>query len=466
MEKKGYNLVKALSWYTIGSIVVKSINFVTLRLFTNLIGTEDFGVFGIYQSYLTIFEMIILVGTAHSIKMVKYDKEIDYERYVSSVIYIPIVGTSALVILIQVLSVFTSNIAGLSIGIWRVLIISAGISAIINIFNSKLIIEGKYSIYIVANIISTVINIGVSVGLCYTIYSSQEVYWARIWGGLIAAIVNGILLLCFVKLEKPRAEYIKKAILMGMPLLVHSIATQILVQSDKIIIGQIGSYSEVGIYTAATSLAVIPMTFLSSVEHSWSPWFYDSLSKEKKKEIVDKNTRIIAFFAAGVMLFILASPEIVWLMTSAEYQEAVFVLIPLCIAVFAELIYIIPLNLELYYKKNEAIWIYTMVVVVFNIIVDIICINVFGYLAAAYVTCVSRFLLFYLHYVRAKKVVGIETMKINVTCITILGLIVINFVTVKCIDLWWVRWILIILLVAGVIVALQACRRKLVEVKR
>lgn len=56
-----YNLTKALSWYTIGSILIKSINFFTLRIFTTLMSTSDYGVFGVYQSYLSISEMVILV---------------------------------------------------------------------------------------------------------------------------------------------------------------------------------------------------------------------------------------------------------------------------------------------------------------------------------------------------------------------------------------------------------------------
>ena len=57
MSKKKYNLFKALSWYTIGSILIKSINFLSLRLFTDLIDTSAYGKFGVYQSYSTIFEM-------------------------------------------------------------------------------------------------------------------------------------------------------------------------------------------------------------------------------------------------------------------------------------------------------------------------------------------------------------------------------------------------------------------------
>lgn len=180
MKEKKYNLVKALSWYTIGSVLIKSINFFTLKIFTNLISTTDFGVFGVYQSYLNIFEMVILVGTVHSIKMVKYDKKINYESYVSSVIYIPIIGTIVLLLITAFVSIFTNNFAKLPINMWEILFITAGIGSIINIVNSKLILEGKYKVYIASSLINTVVNIGLSIILCYTIYNTLNTYWARI----------------------------------------------------------------------------------------------------------------------------------------------------------------------------------------------------------------------------------------------------------------------------------------------
>lgn len=452
MSKKKYNLFKALSWYTIGSILIKSINFLSLRLFTDLIDTSAYGKFGVYQSYLTIFEMIILIGTAHSIKMVKYDEKIDYESYVSSVIFIPIFGTFFFLFLAQIGFCFTDKIADLPLSMWSALFVTAGASAFINIVNSKLILEGKYQPYIISSLLNTVINISVSLFLCYLVYNAKDAYWARIVGGLLAGVGNCFFLLFFIKLRKPRIDYLKKGIIFGLPLLIHSIATQVLVQSDKIIISQLASYSAVGIYTVATNIVVIPMTLLSSVEYSWAPWYYESLSRNDYNSIKFKNTIIIVLFALGTIGFVLVCPEMVRLMTNIDYWNSIYVLIPLTINTFIELIYLIPLNLELYYKKNNAIWMYTVPVVIFNIVFDIIFIKIFGYLAGAYVTCVSRFLLFVMHYFRAKKINKNDIMDVPTICMLMIGMVIANLVTVIFLDFWIIRWGLVMLLclVAGV----------------
>lgn len=452
MSGKKYNLVKALSWYTIGSVLIKSINFLTLRLFTDLISTSAYGIFGVYQSYLTIFEMLILVGTSHSIKMVKYDEDMDYEAYVSSVIYIPIFGTIILIFASQIIFLFADAIADLSNGMWTALFITAGAASVINIVNSKLILEGNYKLFIISSLINTILNIGISLALCYKVYDSENAYWARIFGGLFAGIVNSAFLVFFIKLRKPRVDYIKKGILYGLPLLVHSIATQILVQSDKIIISQLSSYSAVGIYTAATNIVVIPMTLLSSVEHSWAPWYYESLSKQQYSSIKKKNTTIVSLFAVGTIVFVLVCPEIVRVMTNKDYWDSLYVLVPLTIATFAELIYIIPLNLELYYKKNNVIWVYTLSIVIFNIVFDILFIKLFGYLAGAYVTCVSRFLLFVMHYIRAKRIDNNDTVDLKYIGFSFAGLALANVIAVSFTNIWQMRWAIAALICATAIV--------------
>lgn len=430
MSNNKYNLAKALSWYTIGTVLIKSINFLTLKLFTSLISTADFGVFGVFQSYLGIFEIIILLGTAHTIKMVKYDTEIDYERYVGSVVMIPIIGMVIMLSVAQICSMFTQSVADMSISLWRATFITAGFLAIASIISSKLILEGRYKIYMGYSLLNTVINISISLFLCYTVFKEHDTYWARVYGGIVSSVVSCIYLLFFADLKLPCIEYIKKGIIIGIPLLVHAIATQVLVQSDKIIISQLASYSSVGIYTVASNIVVIPNTLLSSIENSWSPFFFQGLSEKKYSELIDKNNKIIIGFALILCLFILAVPEIVMIISNRDYWDAVYVLIPLTIASFAELIYLIPLNLEMYYKKNQAIWIYTVSIMIFNIVFDILFIKLFGYLAGAYVTCVSRFGLFVLHYIRAKRIDNNDVLCRLTVIMCIIGLIVCSVITI------------------------------------
>ncbi len=430
MSEKRYNLAKALSWYTIGNLMIKSVNFLTLRLYTELINKSDYGVFGIYQSYLSIFEMIVLLGAAHTIKMVKYDEKIEYDRYFSSVIYIPIVGTILLLALTTLCSAFSPTFFSLDIEIWLCIFLASGMSAVTNLILAKLVLEGMYKAFIIYSFIFTLTNNLLSIFLCLYVFSESTGYWGRIIGNLAALAVGVMYLFRFAKFGKPNFSYIKMGIVYGFPLLVHSVATQLLVQSDKLIINELSPSGAVGIYTVATNIVVIPTTLLSSVEHSWAPWFYEKLSEKDFSYIRKNNNLIVGGFAVILILFILASPEVVGIMTSVEYRESIHVLIPLSMATLAELIYLIPLNVELFYKKNKEIWIFTVIAVVFNVLLDVVFISVFGFLAGAYVTFASRLLLFFMHYLRARRICGESVMNISVSIFAVFILLVTNMFVV------------------------------------
>lgn len=464
MKEGKYNLLKALSWYTIGNVIVKAVNFLTLRLFTGLLTTSDYGVFGIYQSYLGIFEMVILFGTVHTIKMVKYDEKVDYEKYVSSIINIPILGSIILLLITSVVAVFHQTIFDLSFTIWYAIFFSACFQAIANIIVGKMILDGEYKKYIVYSLVNTILNLGISIFLCYTLFRAENTYWARIIGTLVANVISCLYVCCVNRIQRPNYTYIKNGIKMGFPLLIHSVATQVLVQTDKIAISQLSSYESVGLYTAAASIAVIPMTILSSIENSWSPWFFECLSTSKYHEIKKKNTWIVLLFALGLALFILGCPEIVMIMTHISYWDSVNVLIPLAIAAFAELIYIIPLNLELYYKKSKSIWIYTTIAVVCNIVLDIVFIRLFGYIMAAYVTCFSRFLLFVLHYIRAKKIDSNNLFDIRVVIVSIIVLVLMDRFTIVFMEYRITRWtiIFVVIIVASIVLYINHKKKKVV----
>jgi len=250
-----------------------------------------------------------------------------------------------------------------------------------------------------------------------------------------------------MKWEKPVFKYIKMGIQLGIPLLVHAIATQILIQSDKIIIGKMVSISAVGIYSAAVNVVSIPNTLLNSIENSWSPWFLHNISVSNYKSIEDKNNKIISLFFIFIIIFMLVSPDLIKIMLNKEYWEALYVLLPLSMAVFTELIYLIPLNLELYYKKSNMLWLYTSLSVVFNIVLDILCIKYFGYLAGAYVTCASRFFLFVLHYLRAKHIDANDVVNIKLVLLYLAALFFVNILCLVLINLWYFRWSLILLLI-------------------
>ena len=75
---KGNTLLNSAIWYTVGTFLLKGINFFTTPIFTNLLSTEEFGIITIYSTWSAIFAIIVglsMNGTIGSAKANLGDKE-------------------------------------------------------------------------------------------------------------------------------------------------------------------------------------------------------------------------------------------------------------------------------------------------------------------------------------------------------------------------------------------------------
>lgn len=65
--------LKAGLGYTIGNVLVKGINFLTLPLFSRLLTTAEFGVYNVFLSYDAILSVLIGLALHSSIKSAHYE---------------------------------------------------------------------------------------------------------------------------------------------------------------------------------------------------------------------------------------------------------------------------------------------------------------------------------------------------------------------------------------------------------
>ena len=85
-EKLKSKVIKAGSAYVIGSIALKGIAFLTTPLFTHLMSTSEYGLYGVYLSYEGILSIVIVMGLSNSVRNATIDFKKDLDAYVSSML--------------------------------------------------------------------------------------------------------------------------------------------------------------------------------------------------------------------------------------------------------------------------------------------------------------------------------------------------------------------------------------------
>jgi len=444
MVKKKYNILKAASWYTIGNILINGVGFFVLPIFTKLMSTHEYGIYSVYSSYLNIFSTIIMFGLSSTIAIAKYAKEVEFETYFSSVLLTPLTLTGVGVVIINGCIWRFGDILSMDVRLWNCLLISAMCAAVCGIIGARLVLEGRYTLYMAYSGIHTIGNIALSLLLCYTVYRTENIHLARVYGSTVATFISAVFLVLATKIRiRISKNCMKYSLIWGLPLLFHTLATVILMQSDRILIRYMDSYSSAGIYAVATTIVAIPMVLQQSFNQAWTPWFYGRLDAKDYKQIRWLNDRYIVFYGVIIAGFMILGPDVIRFFTEKSYWPCIFSLVPLAISVFAEMIYSIPVCVEYYNRKTTYIMTATLITVVINIVLDVLFIKMFGYHGAAYATALSKIILFliHLHFARKFDMNAMFSGKVVVLCISALAIL--NIVIITTMDLIFIRYIIL-----------------------
>lgn len=445
MSEKKYSILKAASWYTVGNILIKGVSFFVLPIFTRLMSTHEYGIYSVYCSYLMIFETVILLGLSATVPLAKYAKEVKFDSYISTIIAIPsllaifcMVGTNVAIPII-------GDILSMDRTLWNCLFISAGAGAVCSIIGARLVIDGRYKLYMILSALQTIGNVVISLLLAYTVYIEHDVHLARVYGSTAATILGmGYIILatktCF-SLNRINTKY---ALAWGIPLLFHTVATVVLTQSDRILIQNIDSYSSAGIYAVATTMISIPLVLQQSFGQAWLPWFYGKLDAKDYKQIRWLNNRYIMLYGVIIAVFMLLVPDLIHILTAQSYWPCIYSLVPLAISVFAELMYSIPTSVEYYNKKTTYIMIATLITMVLNIVLDVAFIKGFGYHGAAYATTLSKIFLFLIHLRFAFRLDKNVMFSGKITVFCFVTLTMLNVIIVTTVDMIFVRYTILV----------------------
>ena len=220
------------------------------------------------------------------------------------------------------------------------------------------------------------------------------------------------------------------------PLVLHSLSYLILNQADRIMIGAMVGNSQAAYYSVAYSLASVVNIFQNSINQALLPWRYEMLEKKQYKKISDVTTYLLLGMAGIVLLVILIVPEVMKLLFTRNYYEAVWSIPPITLGVYFMFLYTIFVNIESYFEKTQYIMYVSVSCGIINIVLNYICIKLFGYIACGYTTLISYILFACGHYyfmnkILQKEIQGIQVVNKNsILIISIMVIVVSLFVTI------------------------------------
>ena len=442
----------------IGNYLLKGFAFITVPIFARLLTTAEFGIFSTFVTYENIFFVIIGAALHSSYKNALYkygtDKEgdVDYFAYTSNTMVFLGISAAVWVLLFAFLSGPLGDLFGLKPeAVVLVALFSFGSSAL-QCYNADRGLRYEYASYLKAAAFNALTNFALSLLLIYTIFGEERAM-ARILGTTIPRVIIGFgVMITFFRRSRPKKvrETLSWGLKYSLPIVPHGLSQIILNQFDRVMIKKMIGDAAAGQYSFAyTIYSIISVTF-SSLDTVWTPWFYEKMN-QKDYAVIRKNSKAYAFF---IFLFcaavLLASPELIWILGGAKYEESVHCVLPIVTGGYFLYLYYFPAGIEYFYEKTKFIAIGSMAAAVINIVLNYIFIQKYGYVAAAYTTLVCYILYFCFHYVISYRIFGGELFSTKVLAGLGGALVLVMFGVELILELMILRWILL----AGVMVFL------------
>lgn len=439
MENTSYK--KASLCYLIGNFFNKGFAFLTIPIFTRLLSTTDYGIINTYSSWAGILSMIVGFAMHMSIRNAFVDYKDDTESYLSTIIKFTLLSSLGfMLIFYAVVKIFRINI---SLSLVFICLFHSVASSIIEDVSCYFMMKYNYIKRTILMILPNLISVCVAIFLISYILK-KDLYLGKIIPEALTIIIFAIILsVCYTK-KGFNTAYIKHALKISLPLILHGAALNILSNSDRIMITWLADASQAGIYSLVYSLGMVTYAITLSIDGIWIPWFTNKMKEKSYDEInyITKDyIKLITYIMCGL---IIVSPEILKILASKSYWEGIKLMPIIIVANFLFFAYNIYTNLEHYYKKSNQITALTILAAVLNLVLNYIFIPKFGYVAAAFTTAISYFVIFILHSIYSKTL-NSNVFSIKMFILPIIEIFIFCALFYLLTDLPIVRWIIAII---------------------
>ena len=384
---------KSAVWFVVCSVLQRGIAYITTPIFTRLLTTEQFGTYTMYNSWFSVITIVCTLNLSYNVfhrAMVKYPD--DKDGYTSSMQGLTTLITLVVFSTFLVFPTAWEQALQLPDELIFCMFLEMLFAPAFYFWQTRQRFEYCYIALVIVTIgmtlVSTVLGV---VAVVLTDYGAL----ARIYPVVAADVIVGIF---FTVLQYARGrkafskEYWGFALAFNLPLLPHYLSTVVLNQADRVMIGQICGMDDVAIYGVAYSLAMAASLFISSVNSSLIPWTYQQLEKHdagQTRRIGDIGLMLSTMLAAILLLVTGLGPEIMMVLGPESYQAAIWVIPPVALSVLASMYVWLFVNVETYYEENGYVAAVSIGAAVLNVVLNLVALPAFGFVAAGWTTFVS-----------------------------------------------------------------------------
>ncbi len=397
MEKT--NLAKNTILLSIGTVMTKSINLLMIPLFSAWLSTEDYGMFDLLVTYVSLLIPFITMSGSDAIFRFAIDKDKieDKQKYITTGFGITLINTAAICGVILIIRLVT----GWAYAIPFILLLIA------ELFNNHLqgVIRAirRLTIYSLSNIIST---LGISVCVSILVWKYQlgltGIILGYAWGYFLGEIVM-VVSVRYWKYLKPDSfsfTIVKEMVKYSFPLIPNNISWWIINVSDRTAIHLFLGAAANGIYAISYKIPNFCASIFNVFSISWQETAIDLIDSKERNQYYSYvyNSLICTLVSLCGGLLSLNYFLFQYIFDIRYYDAKYYSPILISSVIFGSMTQYFG-GIQISLKRTKENGVTTMIGAVANVVIDLVLIKYIGLYAAALSTITANIIVCVLRYI-------------------------------------------------------------------
>ena len=404
------NFFKSLSIYTTTSVLNSAIPFFLLPILTNYLTVEEYGLLAIIQIFIIFTIPFVSINIQSTLQLEYHELKTDeFALWVSSVLIIPLITIFMVLFFFLIFESFIFNFLNVSL-VWILLVpliafMQVVPQTILSIYkiSERPIDYAKYQLSL------TGINLFLTLGLVVLLNLNWEGRILAIFFTYLIFTILGIYLLLKMKLIVLRLEktYIKKALKLGTPLIVHVVSASLFMMSDRLFVSYYLGNNALGIYAVGAQVAMVALIIQQSFNQAWVPYLFKNLKIgliENKIRIIKISYVAILFFMILPFLVELLNPLFFNFFINEKFRDAIEYVFWIALGYSLLGMYKVVTNYIFYEKRVKLLSMMTFGSLIINLILNYVLIHKYGAIGVAYGTVITVGIFFLIAFVLANRV--------------------------------------------------------------
>lgn len=400
---------KIISLNIASTVLLQSISMLTAPVFSRLLGTANYGIFSLFNTWSSFLLVILGAQTFGIVAVAKSNfSEKTLDSYHSSIMWLSttffLIGSGLGILFASPLS----NLLGIPKEAYVMMFPYSFGSYCVSYLNTKMTHDYRADVNCIMSVGIAVATAGLSLLLVF-LFPADNNYMGRIWGMSAVYFPCGIgILLYFTAKGKTlyQADYWKYCLPLCLPLIVHGLSGQVLGQSDRVMLNHYLDESAVGIYGLAYAFSNIISIIWSSLNNAWVPFYYDYTRQGETALLHQRAGRYMELYTILTLGFLLLCPDVFRIYADRSYWDGIGMIPIFVIGFYFVYLYSFPVNYEFYRKETKTIAAGTLLSGILNLILNWFMIRRFGIFGAVFATTIARGCQFAFHYCIATRVIG------------------------------------------------------------